>query len=234
VDDERAGVSAQYRSQTAAAGLFVEPDKRRRMTRHLEVKFVAVACVLTIGLLSGCSSSSGSGASTNAAAANVATTGPTSGSAPAAASSMSSASSNGAASPINVCAIFSVQAASKASGLDLSSSAADPSGAGQYGCSYSSDGTSAADLESQLDITVYTSSSPLTLDKLKASLDASASKDAPTVPITGVGDKAYAGARGTIAQAGDNRIEVAGLASDIRGDHAASNATAGAVIAAIG
>jgi hypothetical protein len=127
-----------------------------------------------------------------------------------------------------------VQAASKTSGLDLSSSTADPSGAGQSGCSYASDGTSVADLESQLNVTVYTSSSPLTLDKLKASLDASASKDAPTVPITGVGDKAYAGADGTIAQAGNHLVEVAGLASDLRGDHAASSTTASAVIAAIG
>jgi hypothetical protein len=156
---------------------------------------------------------------------------------PASAQSPSPASkpqSSGSTNPVDVCAIFSIQAASKISGLDLSSSAADPGGAGQYGCSYSSNGTSVADLESQLDITVYTSASPLTLDTLKASLDAAASKDAPTVAISGIGDKAYASAVGTIAQAGDHVVEVAGLASDLRGDHAASSATASAVIAALG
>jgi hypothetical protein len=149
-------------------------------------------------------------------------------------SKQQSSPASGSAKSVDVCAIFSVQAASKSSGVDLSSSAADPGGAGQYGCSYTSNGTSVADLESQLDITVYTSASPLTLDKLKASLDASASQDAPTVSVSGVGDKAYAGADGTIAQAGDHIIEVAGLASDLRGDHAASSSTASALIAAIG
>lgn len=186
------------------------------------------------------------GPSESAAATPGATSGATSGalappsSLPASAQSPSptskpqSSPTSGSTNPVDVCAIFSVQAASKTSGLDLSSSAADPGGAGQYGCSYTSTGTSVADIESQLDVTVYTSASPLTLDKLKASLDASASQDAPTVPISGVGDRAYASADGTVAQAGDHIIEVAGLASDLRGDHTASSATASAIIAAIG
>ena len=195
--------------------------RSEREDKSVGLQFAAaVGCVLTIGLLSGCASSGGSGNSANAAGKN-----------PSASSTTPASSSNGSGKPVDVCAIFSVQAASKTTGLDLSSSAADPAGGGQYGCSYTSDGTSAADLEAQLNITVYTL---LSLDSVKASLDAAASQDAPTVPISGVGDKAYAGADGTIAQDGDYVIQVSGLPSDLRGDHTASSATASAVIAAIG
>ncbi len=134
---------------------------------------------------------------------------------------------------LDVCAIFPVSAAAKASGLNLTSAVADLGGSGQYGCTYSSDGTTAVDLENNPDVTVYTSASPLTLDGLKAGLDASASQNAPTVAISGVGDKAYAGADGIIAQSGSHIVEVSGLATDLSGNHVASSAIANALLAAL-
>lgn len=103
-----------------------------------------------------------------------------------------------------------------------------------YACSYASTGSTSADIESELNITVYTSASPVTLDALKTVLDAAASQMAPTVPIAGVGAKAYASDDGTIAQAGNYIVQVAGLVFDIQGDHTASGATAKAVLAALG
>ena len=135
---------------------------------------------------------------------------------------------------MDVCAILPTMVAAKASGLDLDSAVPDPSGAGQYGCSYSSDGDTAADLEDNPELMVYTSASPMTLAGLKNSLDASASQDGPTVAVSGVGDKAYAGADGVIAQAGDHLIQVSGLAGDLTGDHSMSTALAKALISALG
>jgi hypothetical protein len=133
---------------------------------------------------------------------------------------------------LDVCAIFPVAAAAKASGLDLTSAVADPAGAGN-GCTYSSSGTTAADSENHPDAKVYTAASSVTLDILKVGLDGSASQDAPTVAISGVGDKAYAGADGIIAQSGSYIIEVSGLATDLFGKHATSSAIASALLAAL-
>ncbi|HEV2633888.1 MAG TPA: hypothetical protein VGX23_02005 [Actinocrinis sp.] len=135
---------------------------------------------------------------------------------------------------MNVCALVSTMAASKATELDLDSAVPDPSGAGQYGCTYSSDGDSTADLENNPDVVVYTAASPMTLDGLKDSLDATASQDAPTVSVSGVGDKAYAGAGGVVVQAGNHLIDVSGMSGDLTGDHSLSTALAKAVISALG
>lgn len=135
---------------------------------------------------------------------------------------------------VNICAILPAAVAAKASGLDLDSAAPDLSGAGESGCTYSSDGDSAADIEDNPDVVVFTSASSMTLGALKNSLDAAASQDGPTVPVSGVGDSAYAGAGGVVAQAGDHLIEVSGLAGDLTGDHSMSTALAKAVIAALG
>jgi hypothetical protein len=143
-------------------------------------------------------------------------------------------SAAGGAAAVDVCAIFPTMVAAKAGGLDLDSAVPDPSGAGQYGCTYGSDGDSAADFEDIPNVVVYTSASPMTLGALKNSLDASASQDGPTVAVSGVGDKAYAGADGVVAQAGDHLVEVSGLAGDLTGDHSMSTALAKAVIAALG
>ena len=51
--------------------------------------------------------------------------------------------------------------------------------------------------------------------------------------ISGVGDKACAGADGIIAQAGSHVVGVAGLVADLKGDHAASSGIANALLAAL-
>ena len=81
---------------------------------------------------------------------------------------------------------------------------------------------------------VYTAASHVTLDILKAGLDSAASQASPTVAISGVGDKAYAGADGIIVQAGIHFVEVDGLSADVLANHATSGAMAKAVIAALG
>ena len=116
----------------------------------------------------------------------------------------------------------------------MTSAKEDPLGAGISVGSYTGNGSTAAGIESELNITVYKSSRSVTLDALEVSLDGSASQSGPTVPNTGVGGKACAGADGTIAWAGNDVVQVSGLVFDIKGDHTASGATAKAVPAAIG
>jgi len=91
-----------------------------------------------------------------------------------------------------------------------------------------------ADLENTPDVVVYTSASPMTMDSLKSGFDASASKGAPTVVVSGVGSKAYAGAGGVIAQSGSRFVEVSGLSTDLTGNHTTSSAIAKAAITALG
>ena len=137
---------------------------------------------------------------------------------------------------INVCGLVPIDTVARASGLDLSSSTPDPSStaAGIFGCSYDSgDGSSNADLESQLDVSVYVSGA-FTIKILKDSLDASASADAPTVPVSGIGDEAYASAGGFVAKFGSHLIKVSGLSFDLNADHSESQAVAAAFITAIG
>ena len=137
---------------------------------------------------------------------------------------------------INVCGLVPIDTVARASGLDLSSSTPDPSStaAGIFGCSYDSgDGSSNADLESQLDVSVYVSGA-FTIKILKDALDASASADAPTVPVSGIGDEAYASAGGFVAKFGSHLIKVSGLSSDLNADHSESQAVAAAFITAIG
>ncbi|WP_054011247.1 hypothetical protein [Arthrobacter sp. ERGS1:01] len=234
----------------SVAGMLTEltmptkPPRTRPTTPRRKRRVLAMgACVLGLALVSGCSSGGAAATSTNPGQAPAATTAPaasttastsaadstTPASAPA-----QSGGSNGAANAVNVCAVFPAAAASKTTGLDLTNAKENALGTGISSCSYTSNGTTAADIESELNITVYASSSSVALDALKVSLDGSASQVAPTVPITGVGGKAYAGADGTIAQGGNDVVQVAGLVFDIKGDHAASGATAKAVLAAIG
>ena len=197
-------------------------------------KIALVFALASLGLAA-CSTSAGTpaaAAASSSAAGNSTSPAGGGGTAPASGSGVGDGSA-ASGTALDVCGIFPVSAAAKASGLDLTSGVADPSGAGQYGCTYSSSGTTAADLENNPDVTVYTSASPMTLDGLKAGLDASASQNAPTVAISGVGDKAYAGAGGIIAQAGSHVVGVSGLVSDLKGDHAASSAIASALLAAL-
>jgi hypothetical protein len=159
----------------------------------------------------------------------------TGGSNPAAAKPSSSAPATPQAAAINVCGLLPLMTVSGASGLELSSSTPDPGSAaiGMFGCSYASDGTSPAELESQLDVTVY-AGGPFTIKTLKDALDAAASKDAPTVPVSGIGDEAYAGAGGIVVKFGSHLIDVSGLSFDLTGDHSESQAVAAAFIGAIG
>ena len=181
-------------------------------------------------VVAGCSKAGGG------AAAGAGSPGAPSASAGAAAGSTGTpaAAAAGAAAAVNVCSILPTMVAAKATGVDLDSAVPDPSGAGMYGCTYSSDGDTTADLEDTPHVVVFTSASPMTLGGLKNSLDASASQDAPTVAVSGVGDKAYAGADGIVVQAGDHLIQVSGMADDLSGDHSMSTALAKAVITALG
>ena len=158
----------------------------------------------------------------------------TGGTNPAAVKPSSSAPATPQAAAINVCGLLPLMTVSGASGLELSSSTPDPGSAaiGMFGCSYASDGTSPAELESQLDITVY-AGGPFTIKTLKDALDAAASQDAPTVPVSGIGDEAYAGAGGIVVKVGSRLIDVSGLSFDLTGDHSESQAVAAAFISAL-
>jgi hypothetical protein len=203
-------------------------DSRSALVIVLGAMLVVAGCSKASG---GATADVGSPAAPSAGSSAVAgSTGPAAATAP----SASAPAAGGAVAAVNVCAILPTMVAAKATGVDLDSAAPDPSGPGQYGCTYSSDGDSAADIEDNPDIVVYTSASPMTLDGLKDSLDAAASQDGPTVAVSGVGDKAYAGAGGVIAQAGNHLIDVSGMAGDLTGDHSMSTALAKAVISALG
>jgi hypothetical protein len=210
-----------------------------------------VAALSAVLVLAGCSSSTGGAGSAGSTVAGggsstPAPAGPGSGSAPAASvapssggstsggstsggstsgGSTSGASSSGAGAAIDVCTVLPPAAASQASGLTLTSATASTPAQGQYFCNYSGTGIS------NPDIAVYSADSGVTLAALKVALDGAASQDAPTVAVSGVGDKAYAGADGVIAQFGDRFIAVQGVSDDIFGKHATSEALAKAVIA---
>jgi hypothetical protein len=207
-----------------------------------------VAALSAVLVLAGCSSSTGGAGSAGSTVAGggsstPAPAGPGSGSAPAASVAPSSggstsggstsggstpgASSSGAGAAIDVCTVLPPAAASQASGLTLTSATASTPAQGQYFCNYSGTGIS------NPDIAVYSADSGVTLAALKVALDGAASQDAPTVAVSGVGDKAYAGADGVIAQFGDRFIAVQGVSDDIFGKHATSEALAKAVIAAL-
>ena len=181
--------------------------------KHPKRSRIAVGIIgttTTVALLVGCSSSSHSAASTTSltAAANSATVAAavnnSSASTGSSQSAQSSAGSGSSKSTINVCGLVPLAAVSAASGLDLSSGAPDAATgvAGVSGCKYVSNGTSTADIVSQLDVQIDTVGGGFTLQGLKAGLDSAASAAAPTVAVSGLGEGAFSGSAGTIAQTG--------------------------------
>jgi hypothetical protein len=200
-----------------------------------------ISTTTTLTLLVGCSSSSHSAVSSTslAAAASGATVAASvKNSSASTISSQSAPSSAGSGSPkgaINVCGLVPLAAVSAASGLDLSSSTPDAASgvAGVSGCRYDSNGSTTADITSQLDVQIDIVGGAFTLQGLKVSLDSAASQAAPTVAVSGLGNGAYSGSVGTIAQAGNHLVDVEGLLFDITGNHAQSQAVAKVFIAAL-
>ncbi len=166
-----------------------------------------------------------------AASATACSSGPkTAAAAPATAGANSSPGSSGGSpgggpgQDLNACALLSVTRASSLGSKHYSAARAQVIAAGQDQCTYTSTAGG-----SDLVVIIYQPASGVTWQTLTSVL-----KGTGTVTsVSGVGDKAMAGAIELDAQAGSRLVAVQGAGGTLTGDYSAAAAIAKAVIAAL-
>ena len=183
---------------------------------------VVALAALTAMTAAGCSSSSKSpaaGAPASGAAQGAATT------AAAGSGSGSGSSQGGSSADIDACKLLSAAQASSIGGETYTSAATSTIAPGQDQCAYAT-----SDDSNALTIIVYQPNSGVTFQTMS-----SVQAGVGTVTnVSGVGDKAIAGAIELDVQAGSHLIAVEGADGMITGDDSKSIALAKAVITALG
>jgi hypothetical protein len=161
------------------------------MTQSAKAFSVALA-VVSASLLAACSggSSSSTGTSANTTTSDAVAGGST-----------------------DVCALVPLATAESITGEKFSGAKEQTLAAGQELCTYENvSGPSVM-------VTVYQSSSGVTMDILKTMYAGAASKDAPVAPLSGIGNQALASAAGIAVKTGNVIFSIEGITDEIFGKY---------------